>query len=350
MVELSLVSLLILFLVLLFLLLSLFLYLMLKKYLNNKSSQKVNRIKEQARLEMFHYLQTGDTGSLEFEPSEEKFIALIELLSEYAHVLESPEVRERIRQFAKQHLTSFIRKELKQKRWSLRMNALYSIEDFHQDQFLADLHVLYRKKKTNHAEKAQIIKLFAMFNDPNLLRYIRETYQGLSDFSLLSIFSEMDHAKLDELLMDFQSMPKRIQYLLIDTIGKNQLMEYLPLLHQLLKQEDHEVTIRTLKAFALSGFPIEESLLAPFFESELGQIRMMAVRVAGVQRLEHVKGILISLLSDPIYNVRAEAAKALLRFKDGEDILQTVIKQSKDAFAKDMAREWLEKERGIYSY
>ena len=76
----------------------------------------------------------------------------------------------------------------------------------------------------------------------------------------------------------------------------------------------------------------------------------MVIKVAGVQRMDEYKERLIELLSDREYIVRAEAAKAILRFKDGVSILTKVTEDSNDVFAKDMAIEWLEKERDGYSY
>ncbi|QGQ47809.1 HEAT repeat domain-containing protein [Metabacillus sediminilitoris] len=350
MIDIGLAALFILLIVMLFILLSLFFYLMVKKHINNQLRQKINELKEIYRLKMFHYLQTGELHFLDSNQSEEKFIALIELLQEYSNVLDDSAVKKRISCIAKNHLTKYIEKQLKQRRWSLRMNALYLIEDFYMDHLRLTLHDIFKKKKTTNAEKTQILKLLAMFQDEKIVEYIKNLNHNISDFSLLSIFSNMEEDHIDRFVASFDELLLRLQYILIDTIGRKQLINHHSLLQRLVLQGEEEVRIRSLKAFANIGVPIDKKYVSPFFNSDSWQIRMMATKVAGVQRMEDYKGKLIERLSDREFVVRSEAAKAILRFKDGVDILTKVTEESEDMFAKDMAFEWLEKERGGYSY
>jgi hypothetical protein len=350
MIEISLVILFILLAVMLFFLLSLFIYLIIKKYANNQTRKQINEYKEAYRLDMFRYLQTGEQEILQLDDRLERFTALIELLSEYSNVLDDSELKERISIFAKQHLTKYIKKEIKRRRWSLRMNALYSIEDFHMDHLVETLHDLYKKRITTVSEKAQILKILADFNDDKIVEYIKNVDQSLSDFSLLSIIWKMKEKKFDELMADFDELSSRLQYMVIEVIGKKQLINHHALLQKLVMQNDEELRIRSLKAFTNTGIPINVKSIAAFFDSESWQIRMMTVKLVGVQRLDEYKEKLVELLSDREYIVRTEAAKAILRFKDGGSILTRVIEESNDVFAQDMAIEWLEKESGSYSY
>ncbi|WP_394237034.1 HEAT repeat domain-containing protein [Niallia oryzisoli] len=350
MIEMSLVLLFLLFLALLFILISLFFYLIVKKYQNNQLRQRINAMKDEYRLAVFHYLQNGESEFLGQDLGEEKVKALIELLSDYSHVLTGPEVEEKIHLFAKEHLSDFIKKELTKKRWSLRMNALFAIEDFYMEHLVPILHKLYGKRGTTLSEKAQILKLLAAFNDSKIVDYIKGIDQELSEFSLVSILSSMNDDKLDELFSCLDELPKRTQYILVEMIGKKQLTEHHSLLQKLVLQDETELRIRALKAYVNSGIPIDAAAIDGFFEEDNWQLRMMAARVAGMQRLDLYKDRLLTLLSDREYVVRAEAAKAILRFKEGEAILKKVTDESKDIFAKDMAVEWLEKGRGGYTY
>lgn len=350
MIEINLALLFIVFLILLFILISLFFYLTVKKYLKNQMRQRIDAFKEEYRLAVFHYLQSGQSGAMESDLGEEKVIALIELLSDYSNVIVGSDVEERIHLFAKEHITDFLKKELKQKRWSLRMNALFSIEDFYMVHCVPFLHELYQRRGTSLSEKAQILKLLAKFDDPKIVDYLKETDESLSEFSLVSILSVMEDEKLDELIAGFDDLPKRMQYIVVDMIGRRQLTGHHSLLQRLVLEDETELRIRSLKAYANSGIPIDAEAIYEFFKSDNWQLRMMAVKVSGMQRIEGYQSTLITLLSDPEYVVRAEAAKALLRFKEGEAILQRVIEESKDAFAKDMAVEWLEKGGSGYSY
>jgi tRNA (Thr-GGU) A37 N-methylase len=329
---------------------SLFLYLVIKKYINSQIRQKINGLKEFYRLDMFHYLQASEQWLLEVEQDQETVKALIELLSEYSNVLEGTEVTERISIFAKQYLTNYIKKQLRKKRWSLRMNALYSIEDFYMKHLVDILHELFNKKRTTAAEKTQIVKLLAKFNDHKIIEYVKKVNPNVSDFSLLTILLNMDEDQFDQLVASFNELPTRIQYMVIDTIGKKQLIQHHSLLHELVMGDEVELKVRSLKAYANTGIPIDVKVVAAFFESDNWQIRMMAIKVAGVQRMDEYKEKLIERLSDPEYVVRAESAKAILRFKDGVSTLTNISERSNDMFASDMAIEWLEKERGGYTY
>jgi len=345
MIEVNLVFLFIIFLVMFFTLVSLFFYLMIQKYMTNNKKTKIDQLKEAYRLDMFHFLQSGVDSKLRPDGSQEKFIALIELLIEYANVLESEDIKQRISVFAKQYLTDYIEGQLKKNRWSLRMNALYAIEDFYMIHLSANLHDLYEKKHITLAEKFQILKLFAKFGDEKTVHYIKSVPSFISDFTLLSILSLLKEDHFHNLVEDFSQLPKRMQYMVVETIGKKQYLQYYSLLQKLLQSDEEEMRIRTLKTFAYTGAPVDEKILAAFFQSSSWQVRMMAAKVAGVKRLSQYAGQLISMLSDRNYVVRSEAAKALLQFKDGVNILRNVIDESHDDFARDMAREWLEKER-----
>ncbi len=351
MVEISLVLLFILFLSMLFLLLSLFLYLIIKKQLNNQFQKKVQEYKEVYRLKVFRYLQTGEQDELgDFEENEELLKALVELLNDYSQLLNGSEIQKRISYFANQHLTNFLEKQLSQRRWSLRMNALYMIEDFYLVNLTEILHRIYNHKKTTVSEKAQILKILAKFDDKRVVDYIKYIDQDISNFSVLSIFLILNEEKLEKLVEGFQQLSTRLQYMVIETIEKRHLIKYHQFLLILVGNEDEEVRIRALKAIAKTGIPIDPEPINDFLQSNSWTTRMMAIKVVGMQRLEFFKPQLIELLSDREYPVRAEAAKAILRFKDGVTILTTVTKESTDLFAKEMAIEWLEKASGGFSY
>jgi len=350
MIEISLVLLLILIAVMFFILMSLFFYLIVKKYFNNRTTRKLNDYKEKYQLAIFQYLQTGEEELLPLAHDQEKFKVVIELMIDYSTILDDSYIQERISSFAKQYLTTYVKEELRKRRWSLRMNALYLIEDFHMDYLDESLHELFNKKSTTVSEKVQILKLLAKFNDPKMIEYMKSVSNELSDFSLLSIIMSMEEDKFDELTDEFDGLSKMLQYLVVEGIGERQLFKHQQLLEKLILQEDDELRIRSLKGYATTGFPIDAKAIIGFFYSESWQVRMMVTKVVGIQRLDEYKGQLIELLSDKEYLVRAEAAKSILRFKDGIELLTRVTEESKDLFAKDMAIEWLEKERESYSY
>ena len=224
MLEISLVVLFILFLAMFFILISLFTYLVIIKHFHNQKRKKIDDLKETYRLDMFHFLQSGEEGSLQPDKTEEKFIALIELLNEYSNVLDSEDVKGKISEFANKHLTNYMKSELKQRRWSLRMNALYSIEDFYMNHLVGELHKLYAKKNVTRTEKFQMLNLFAKFHDDQIVYYLKNVDPAISNFTLLSILSLLKEEQFNELADDFGALSKQMQYMMIETIGKKQYL------------------------------------------------------------------------------------------------------------------------------
>ena len=268
MIELNLVVLFILFAALFFILMSLFLYLIIKKYMNNRTKQKIKDYKKDYYEDVFQFLQTGEQGLIQFDQKLEKFKAMIELLIEYSTVLDDSSVKMRISNFAKQHLTTYVKKELRKRRWSLRMNALYLIEDFHMDNLVEILHELYKKKRTTVAEKTQILKLLAQFDDEKIVEYVKTVSTQISDFSLLSIMTSLEEEKFEVLIEEFDALPIRIKYIVVETIGRKQLFKHQNLLQRLVLQDEGELRIRALKAYATTGLPIDSNVIAGFFHSE----------------------------------------------------------------------------------
>ncbi|MCT2534891.1 HEAT repeat domain-containing protein [Aquibacillus koreensis] len=349
--EVTFLSLFMVFVVMLFILISIFLYLLTKKVANNQTRAKINQYKEAYRLDMFQFLQAGKAVSFgNFQDDQEKFIACKELLQEYANVIASEDMKERINDFAKDYLTSYIQKELKRRRWSLRMNALYLVEEFEMAHLTNELSRLYNKRKLGVLEKTQLLKLFALFDHAEIMDYLKNNTDDLSEFALMDILSVMTEARVEQLADGMNDLPMRFKYIVVEVIGKKQLIEYHPLLRNLIieSKEEIELKIRAFKAMVLLGMKLDSDIIEEALESEHWQLRMMAARLAGVHRLEVFKDKLISLLSDSEYAVRAEAAKAILTYKGGAKVLQRVVTESSDPFAKDMATEWLEKESVFY--
>ena len=100
------------------------------------------------------------------------------------------------------------------------MNALYMIEDFHMKYLKDSLHELYGRNNLTIAEKSQILRMFAKFNDSKLTSYMQKLDQRLSDFSILSILSIMNEETFEILVEDFVNLDKRTQFMVVETIGK----------------------------------------------------------------------------------------------------------------------------------
>ncbi|MGG3926821.1 hypothetical protein ABET51_12555 [Metabacillus fastidiosus] len=350
MISFNFVFLLLVFLAFLFLLISVFLYLIIRKAMNNQFKRKVESYKNDYRIHVFHYLQNEEKEPIAHLVNKEEHIAIIELLGEYANVLDGEIVKKRLRDYVADHFGEYIKKDLKSNRWSVRMNALYQIEDFHLDFMIEQLRNYYSDRRLTAEEETQLLEMFALFRQKDLVHKLLNTKTHLSNFNIRSIFRKMDREIFSELVESFDELSKQYQLAVIDTIASERMLWYHLFLKQMLQSDDSEIQIRTLKAYAETNLPLKEEELEPFILMRRWQVKMMLSKIIGAQRIEKYKKLLKELLRDKEYIVRSEAAKAIMEFSDGAAILTEVVQVSKDRFAKDMANEWLEKERIGDSY
>ncbi|WP_029326861.1 HEAT repeat domain-containing protein [Bacillus coahuilensis] len=69
----------------------------------------------------------------------------------------------------------------------------------------------------------------------------------------------------------------------------------------------------------------------------------MAIKISEYMRKEEFIPPLTTLMKDSSYYVRSQAAQALLRMKNGRELLKKICLTSDDAYARDMAGLWLER-------
>jgi len=341
----AIVSFFVLFISLLIVLTSLFLYLVIRKAAENERRRKIDAYKTSYQQTVFRYLNEGiGEGELSCRsPLEQQ--ALLELFEEFSRLIESEHVQARIRAFAETHFQPMIRKQLFHRRWSVRMNALFYIEDFQMKVMISDLERLYQSAKLTKSEEIQLLKIYAIFDCPKLYERMLAPKYPLTEFAYRLLFRHMNDETLKAIVHRFAQWPPLMQYAFIDIVGIRNRSEYGVYLEQLLESVSEEIRIRSLKAMATMGHFLPREKLIHFLSSPLWQERLMAIKVCGKIRANECIPHLVSLLSDPIFSVRSQAAQALLRMENGSQWLKEVATSADDPFARDMAREWLE--RGV---
>ncbi|MGG4489938.1 HEAT repeat domain-containing protein [Metabacillus idriensis] len=322
----------------------LLLYLTAAKLFRKQKRKKMDESKERYRLPLYHYLN----DQAEFADNKMDAEAFSELLQEFAVVLDSETVKERLRNAAEKSLTKWLRKHLYSGKWSFRMNALYIIEDLRLFHFLDDIEKQYQVKKISASEEAQMLKIFAVSGEPGFISKLNMVRNDLSDFTFFTIFQSLPAEQLKQCILHYPQLKKPVKYNLINLIGEKQLFEHNVFLEDLLYTGDKEEKLRSLRAISDMGRLVHPEKIAPFLKSSSWQERMMAVKVIGALRIDAYKMDVKLLLEDREYLVRMESARSLVKFKDGRDELIDVINRSEDGFAKDMAIEWIEKERIYY--
>ncbi len=142
--------------IMLFLLLLLILllsYLVVRKWVDVKKRQEIEKHKSKYKQLIFSYLTVGEMSRSLIVKSDKQRKAIEEILAHYVKVLEGVEEKTRLSEIASDCLQDYYRKRLKSWHWSSRMNALYHIEDFQITGLLEDVLKLTRKRRISNERR-----------------------------------------------------------------------------------------------------------------------------------------------------------------------------------------------------
>ncbi len=309
----------------------------------NRRRAFIEQYKEQLRERVFYYLYHEDKTFIEESFNAQQMIAIEELLSDFADVIDEGESRTRIQLYAETHFTDAYKKALHHRRWSIRMNTLYAIEDFHMEGMLASVLSFYDKPSLTVGEESQFLKILVVFQHPQFLYYITHSRQPLSESVYRSLYGQMNDEQFRECVKVYDELPIYLQLSLIDMIGIEHKWEYASFLKEQLSSSVDEQRIRALKALNELSYPMEVETLLFHVHASGWQERMMATKLLGKTKDEQALPLLETLLQDVHFSVRSNAAKSMLLIRNGKDYLFQVYQNTEDRYAKDMAREWLER-------
>ncbi|PET46186.1 hypothetical protein CN514_20605, partial [Bacillus sp. AFS001701] len=164
------------------------------------------------------------------------------------------------------------------------------------------------------------------------------------------LYLHVNEENINELLKYFDELPENFKNPILDLIRiKNLRSEQIHLfLEKLMTSENSELRIRSLKTISSLGY-ISPNLIIQLLESKEKEIqlsneeKLMIVRLMGSIRNDLFLSYLIELISDKAYMVRSEAAKSIKKYKNGEVILNKIIEEHPDAYARNISKEWLER-------
>lgn len=323
---------------LLFLLL---LYLIIRKAKEIKKRREIESYKNKINTQIFSIIAEGKRYRGIGCDTAIKQKAMEELLSRYVKILEGEEEKKRLSDLASHCLQGYYRKRLKSKKWSHRMNALYHIEDFHMIKLLDEVVILSSKKNITHQENIHVLRILATFQYNGIKEVLH--YHDLSEYEYRSIFMRLNHDLFDQFVLSFHKSNPPLQYAILDVISLKKALEYRFFTENIFITYRGEVRLRALKALAEIGYVSNIEPYLQLLHSSSWQERMVAAKLIG--SIKEEKGIpgLIELLHDQIWWVRSQAGQSLRQFPHGKEILQSVLETSKDAFARDMAWDWLHK-------
>jgi HEAT repeats len=319
------------------------LYLMIKKVIDNKNRAKIDRYKEEYQLALFQFLHEGVKAEKLYVRSPLQTMALVELLAGYSKIFASEDILERLQGFAEDHFQPFILSKLEHRRWSIRMNALYWIQDFKMKSMLEPLQKLHASKKISKAEEMQLLKIDVQFDEKNLVERLTETKHELTEFEYSLLFHSFREDQFRPLVSAFDELPEVMRFALIDSIGVKNRMEHVSFLQRLLDTGATELRVRALKAVVGMEFYLDIPRLSVHLRADSWQERLMAIKACEYIRSTELTPYLQALMSDPSFYVRSQAAQSILRLDTGEELLREVSVQAEDGYARDMAEQWLER-------
>jgi hypothetical protein len=318
-------------------------YLIIRKAIDLKKRRMLESHKEKYNKLIFEML-TDSSFSCDLKPEttlQRKSIE--ELLSHYAKIVEGEYERNRLSEIAERYLLDYYRKGIKSKRWSQRMNALYHIEDFNVRQLTQEVIKLIDKKHTSHEEIIHVLRILATFQFPRNFEFLTERYSYLSTYEYRTILLRLQEDQFNQFVRSFHKSLLPLQMAILDVISIKKDKKYISMIENVFSVYSGEVKLRALKTLAELGYVHNIDPYIKLLYSSKWEERMIAAKLIG--SLKEEKGVprLIELLHDQTWWVRSQAGQAICQFPNGKDILLQVLETSKDAFAKDMAWEWLHK-------
>lgn len=329
----------------LFLLIILFVqlgYLIIQKIIDNKREQRKKNLIEKIGPTLREHLFEGkpfQTRILQDDPIF--FEVLEELLGEYNELLKDSGIK--INELAEKYLTKYYEKRFTHKRWSIRMNTLYHIEDFQLTTFENDL--LQRLKSNelkNEVERYQIIRTLATLQSPIIVDEILANNVLLPKSVYKELLRRLNEEYFKFILTKFHQLDQNGQVAVLEYIGELKALQYLELVEQQLNHDELEVRLSSLKVLTLFGYIGNIDRIIPFSSSDIWQERMYFARISGTLKKERFKPYLVKLISDANWFVRNTAGESLYKYKDGIYILQHIASTHEDPYAKDTATQWLE--------
>lgn len=319
-------------------------YLLVRKARENKIRERIDLYKETYRVPLYDYLTTGNSTRLLRPSGKVRELAIEELLGDYSGVLEGEDERWNLSTYAELYLADTYRDNLTSRRWSKRMNTLFFIEDFQMKGLEQDVQTtILADPKATKEEIVQSLTVLARLKSSDLYYYLDQNSEQLLEFDLRNIFRSLELDQFNLLLDGFNDHTAAFQYAVLDKIGSSGNIDYLSFLESIFRQNSGELKIRALKAIVKLGYVEDITDYLSLSESSFWLERMLLAKLLKTMQDPTAITCLKKLLHDDSWWVRSQAGESLASFPNGNEILTKIIAESQDAYARDMASEWLNK-------
>jgi hypothetical protein len=343
------------------LLLFLYLFLVLRKWTSNRTKDRIRRwtaLMEQPDSPLEQYLRE-ETRSRRIVPRRKwQFAALENYLFHRVILSGMPSEIGRISRLVADLYTEVYRKSLRDRNWTVRMNALALIGLFQLKGIEKNVLTLVIDRKTGDAERWTAIRVLALLRYPDIVDVLvtedaKHESDYISEHMYRSVLFVMPVDQLEELIGRIGEVRESLRLNLIDVLRIRNIRSerVLAWFEQLLADPSEECRIRAMKALANFGYMTEEAELS-FLEaskewhSYSWQLRLMTARLMAEVRNPDFIPILEQMMGDTAYLVRIEAGRSILKYADGAAKLRQIASFHPDRFAREAAEEMLERGEG----
>lgn len=262
--------------------------------------------------EWFDHLYYGAEVPAYETGADHEQMAIEKIFSTFLNNGCSSDIKRRITEFASEKFSEKYRKDLDSPLWANRVNALNKIAEFKVPRFTDIFDDRRISKMTRFEFFLYLIYLSSMdmseFKEKFFYKY------SLTEHELKRVFTRLD----DEQILDIRSlyvvMSESGKYAYIDRVSRMAGLHPVKWLESLLKGDDTEIRIRSLKALMTLRLVSNPFIYMRFFKSDVWEERMIVSRLAPYIGVSAVPG-LKKCADDPNPMVQNAAIEALKYFQ-----------------------------------
>lgn len=220
-------------------------------------------------------------------------------------------IYERIEAFSAENFTHRYKYALKHQKWAHRINTLNKIIEFR----VAGFEDVFTEREILRLSRFEyfLFLIYLSLFDMDRFMHVYFLRNDLSEYEYKKIFSRLDDEQVTFMRARFEEMTIPSQLALIWRSSLIPHSRSLGWLETMLASDVTEVRIRTLKAISAVGSIRNQNVYMGFYESEVWEERMLAIRLAPTIGEASVHGV-VGGLDDPHPLVRKEAVKILPHF------------------------------------
>lgn len=183
---------------------------MVRKAIDIRKRSLIDKQKEKYHPFIFLNLMDGIYTRELIPKTEIQKIAVAELLSHYGKILSGEQEISRLKELAEYYLADYYSKHLKSRKWSMRMNALYHIEDLGIKSLLKDVNTLLNKRNISEEEVIHILKIFASFQVLNVFELLTYSYTKFSEYVYRNILIRIGKGLFDQFVLGFHQCHQQL--------------------------------------------------------------------------------------------------------------------------------------------